>query len=70
MSSHPADLLTEITCLEHVEALLDNVQLHQLEVALLFVLRCKLVESTIINILNQTEQHISTIIRFTSIRSR
>jgi hypothetical protein len=51
MSSHPADLLTEITCLEHVEALLDDVQLYQLEVALLFVLRCKLVESTIISIL-------------------
>jgi hypothetical protein len=51
MSSHPADLLKEITCLEHVEALLDNVQLHQLEVALLVVLRCKLVESIIISIL-------------------
>jgi hypothetical protein len=50
MSSHPADLLTEITCLEHVEALLDYVQLYQLEVALLFVLRCRLVESTIISI--------------------
>jgi hypothetical protein len=56
ISSHnPADLLTYSTCLVQVEALLDDVQLHQLEVALLFVLRCKLVESTIINILNQIE---------------
>jgi len=51
MSSQPADLLTYSTCLVQVEALLDDVQLHQFEVALLFVLWCKLVESTIINIL-------------------
>ena len=47
ISSHPV----QSTCLEQIEALLDNVQLHQLEVALLIVLWCKLVERIIINIL-------------------
>ena len=50
MSIHPADLLTQSTCLVKVVALLDDVQLHQLLVALFLVLRCKLVESTIITI--------------------
>jgi hypothetical protein len=61
MSIHPADLLTQITCLVQVEALLDNVQLHQLLVALLIVLQCKLVERTIITILIIQQNNISTI---------
>ena len=61
MSIHPADLLTQGTCLVQVEALLDDVQLHQLLVALLIVLRYKLVESTIITILIIQQNNISII---------
>jgi hypothetical protein len=50
MSSHPADLLTQCTCLVQVDALLDDVQFHQLEVAHLLILWYKLVENFIISI--------------------
>ena len=51
MSSHSADLLTQCTCLVQVDALLDDVQFHQLEVAHLLILWYKLVETFIISIL-------------------
>jgi len=51
MSSHRADLLTQCTCLVQVDALLDDVQFHQLEVAHLLILWYKLVETFIISIL-------------------
>ena len=49
--SRPAHI--QSTCLVQVEALLDDVQLHQFEVTLLIVLWCKLVETMHIFIIQQ-----------------